>query len=72
MKIFTLPLEEGNHKHVQYTTNDTIGSYMLFLTNLCIDATVETGRLGRLQNHSCSAPNLKAWQVPTQPRVILS
>ena len=31
-----------------------------FFSNLCIDATSETGWLGKLLNHSHSTPNLKA------------
>ena len=37
----------------------------------CIDVTIESGRLGRPLNHSRTSSNLKIWQVPNLPRIIL-
>jgi len=71
LKIFTLPSEEGNQRHQEFMKDSSLGSYMLFVKEFCIDATSETGRLGRLLNHSRSAPNLKAWQLPNEKRVVM-
>ena len=68
--MFTLPSEEGNQRHEEYMKDSSLGSYMLFVKDFCIDATVESGRLGRLLNHSRSAPNLMAYQLPEDRKVI--
>ena len=61
----------------KYTMDETIGSYLFYFKEngkkYCIDATQETGRYGRLINHSCKHPNLvpKTIMVRNRPRLIL-
>jgi histone-lysine N-methyltransferase SETD8 len=60
-----------------YSLDTTKGCYMYYFTHrnkqYCIDATHETGRFGRLVNHSCKAPNCvpKVFSLNDEPRVIL-
>ena len=64
-------------RELKYSEDSTIGSYMLyFKTNkksFCVDATCESGRIGRLINHSRLVPNLRAkvYMMGENPRVIL-
>ena len=56
-----LSLREALERETQYTNNSETGSYMYFFrfnqTKFCVDATEESGRLGRLINHSRVSPN---------------
>ena len=63
------PLTSGRSWAEEY--GDAVGSYLLFFKDYCIDATSESGRLGRLLNHYKTHPNPKAWQVIDLPKVIL-
>lgn len=53
--------EEARKREVEYSQNPNIGCYMYYFSangrNFCIDATAESGRLGRLLNHSRRNPN---------------
>lgn len=52
---------EAKQRERFYATNPAIGCYMYYFSaksrNFCIDATSESGRLGRLLNHSRKSPN---------------
>ena len=56
-------LEEAKNREMEYEKDPSYGSYMYYFTNdnksYCVDATEETGRLGRLVNHSKKRANLK-------------
>ncbi|XP_066255830.1 histone-lysine N-methyltransferase Set8-like isoform X1 [Euwallacea similis] len=60
-----------------YAQNENAGCYMYYFkhngTQYCIDATEETGRFGRLVNHSRTNPNLvtKTLIVDKIPRLVL-
>lgn len=58
-----LTAQEAKKRENDYLKDPTKGSYMLYFTKdsktYCIDATSESGRLGRLINHSKMKPNLK-------------
>ena len=53
--------EEARKREKAYAANPAIGCYMYYFSangrNFCIDATAESGRLGRLLNHSRRNPN---------------
>ena len=54
--------KEAQKRDDMYSKNtDKYGSYMYYFihkgTKWCIDATIESGKLGRLLNHSCKVPN---------------
>lgn len=55
--------EEAKKREDEYSKDPSIGCYMYYFSacnrNYCVDATVETGRLGRLLNHSKKNPNCK-------------
>jgi [histone H4]-lysine20 N-methyltransferase SETD8 len=57
-----ISMQEGERREMEYAKDESIGSYMFFVTSgnrkFCIDATTESGKLGRLINHSRSAANL--------------
>ena len=69
--------ESAKHRETQYSLDTSKGCYMYYFKykdkQYCIDATQETGRLGRLVNHSCKAPNCvpKVFTLNNIPRVIL-
>ncbi|XP_023322755.1 WD repeat-containing protein 43 isoform X2 [Eurytemora carolleeae] len=69
--------ESAKHRETQYSLDTFKGCYMYYFKykdkQYCIDATKETGRLGRLVNHSCKAPNCvpKVFTLNNIPRVIL-
>ncbi|CAK8672602.1 histone-lysine N-methyltransferase set-1-like [Clavelina lepadiformis] len=52
---------EAKDRELEYALDSSIGCYMYYFTsrgqNYCIDATAESGRLGRLLNHSRKNPN---------------
>nr|XP_039266648.1 N-lysine methyltransferase KMT5A-A-like [Styela clava] len=54
---------EAKQREDKYAKDATVGCYMYYFifdnTNYCVDATVESGRLGRLLNHSRKNPNCK-------------
>ncbi|KAH1011727.1 hypothetical protein HUJ04_001038 [Dendroctonus ponderosae] len=68
---------EAKDREEVYAQNETAGCYMYYFKHnglqYCIDATKETGRLGRLVNHSRSNPNLvtKTIMVDKKPRLVL-
>uniref|UniRef100_H2ZMV0 SET domain-containing protein n=1 Tax=Ciona savignyi TaxID=51511 RepID=H2ZMV0_CIOSA len=53
--------QEARSREQEYACDTSIGCYMYYFnarnTNYCIDATSESGRLGRLLNHSRRNPN---------------
>ena len=54
--------KEAEVRDEKYSKNiDKYGSFMYYFvykeTKLCIDATIESGKYGRLLNHSCKKPN---------------
>ena len=54
--------KEAEVRDEKYSKNtDKYGSYMYYFvhkgTKWCIDATIESGKYGRLLNHSCKTPN---------------
>lgn len=69
--------ESAKDRETQYSLDTTKGCYMYYFTHrnkqYCIDATQETGRFGRLVNHSRKAPNCipKVFTLNDEPRVIL-
>ena len=64
-------------REAQYQGDPTKGSYMYFFEHkgkqYCVDATEETGRFGRLINHSLKKPNCatKVVAFEDSPRLIL-
>ncbi|XP_050292734.1 histone-lysine N-methyltransferase PR-Set7-like isoform X2 [Anthonomus grandis grandis] len=68
---------EAKEREELYAQNENAGCYMYYFKHngiqYCIDATEETGRLGRLVNHSRSNPNLvtKTLMVDKKPRLVL-
>lgn len=58
-----ITVQEAKKRELDYEKDPTKGSYMLYFSKdsktYCIDATSESGRLGRLINHSRKKPNLK-------------
>jgi len=73
-----MSLEEGVSKEAEYSEDAEIGSYIYFFCfkgkKYCIDATGESGRYGRLLNHSKVSPNCKTRLVEEpegHPRLII-
>jgi histone-lysine N-methyltransferase SETD8 len=74
-----IDLVAAKEKESEYSQDITKGCYMYYFNHrdkqYCIDATKETGRYGRLLNHSCKTPNCvtKVVMLPNQeePRLIL-
>jgi len=70
-------LEDANNREAEYSRDVTKGCYMYYFkyqdAQYCVDGTAESGRLGRLLNHSCVQPNLltKVVSLDDQPRLIL-
>lgn len=68
---------DANEREAEYARNPAIGSFMYFFTHagkrFCVDATAETGRFGRLINHSRKAPNCgtKLVVVGQIPRLVI-
>lgn len=71
-----IDITTANKRETEYSEDERNGSYMFYFKykdkNYCIDGTFESGRLGRLLNHSCKHPNLiaKVITVKKQPRLI--
>lgn len=70
--------KEGKIREEEYSKDPNIGSYIYFFEfkgeKYCIDATKESGRYGRLFNHSCKIDNCKMKRVEYPegtPRLIL-
>lgn len=70
--------KEAEVRDEKYSKNtDKYGSYMYYFihkgTKWCIDATIESGKYGRLLNHSCKTPNCatKILEVDGLPRLII-
>lgn len=73
-----MSMEEGKTKEEEYKKDPEIGSYIYFFSfkgkRYCIDATSESGRYGRLLNHSKNHPNCKTRLVEEpegHPRLII-
>lgn len=72
-----IDIVEAKVREELYAQNENAGCYMYYFKHndiqYCIDATKETGRLGRLVNHSRSNPNLvtKTILVDKKPRLVL-
>jgi len=70
--------KEAEKRDEKYSQNtDKYGSYMYYFvhkgTKWCIDATIESGKYGRLLNHSCKTPNCatKILEVDGLPRLVI-
>jgi len=70
-------IDSANQRESEYSMDVSKGCYMYYFrhqgSQYCVDATAETGRLGRLLNHSCKHPNLitKVMVVDDSPRLYL-
>ncbi|XP_022689700.1 N-lysine methyltransferase KMT5A-B-like [Varroa jacobsoni] len=62
-----IDLKEARRREELYVRDAAVGCYMYYFqhenTNHCIDATLESDRLGRLINHSIRSANLKTKSV---------
>ena len=69
--------EEAQSREARYRADPTIGSYMYFFEHsgkqYCVDATEESGRFGRLVNHSKKNNNCftKIFTFQNMPRLVL-
>lgn len=72
-----IDLSSAKDREKQYSCNTMVGCYMYYFEyqskRFCVDATAETGRLGRLVNHSRRRPNCKTKVLGINglPRLIL-
>jgi len=72
-----IDVASAKDREVKYSLDVNKGCYMYYFKhkgkNYCIDGTSETGRLGRLVNHSCKQPNMvtKVVELGQDPRLIL-
>lgn len=73
-----LTMEEGRDRETEYQRDTDIGCYIYFFSfkgkRYCIDATTESGRYGRLLNHSKQRANCKTRLVEEPegiPRLII-
>lgn len=71
-------MDEGVKREEDYSEDHRIGSYIFFFNfkgkRFCLDATAESGRYGRLLNHSRLKPNCKTRLVEYpegKPRLII-
>ncbi|XP_048734635.1 N-lysine methyltransferase KMT5A-like isoform X2 [Ostrea edulis] len=70
-------LSTAKHREKEYSENPKFGCYMYYFVhknrNYCIDATAESGRLGRLINHSKTAANChtKLTEINQRPYLML-
>ena len=69
---------EAKKREAIYSLDSNVGSYMFYFKDslgrsFCVDATNESGRYGRLINHSKENQNLKAtvFMIENEPRLIL-
>ncbi|VDI17698.1 histone-lysine N-methyltransferase SETD8 [Mytilus galloprovincialis] len=67
----------AKQKELDYSKDPSIGCYMYYFThktiNYCVDATAESGRLGRLINHSRTKNNchMKLTEINDRPYLML-
>jgi histone-lysine N-methyltransferase SETD8 len=72
-----IPYEVAKKREEAYAQDQSIGCYMYFFEykskHYCIDATAESGRLGRLLNHSKLDGNCQAklFETAARPYIIL-
>lgn len=73
-----IDLKRADIRDQKYSENtDKYGSYMYYFvhkgTKWCIDATIESEKIGRLLNHSCKTPNCatKIIEVDHIPRLVI-
>ena len=72
-----IAISVAKERESMYSLDNTKGCYMYYFHHkdkqYCIDATKETGRFGRLFNHSCKTPNCetKVVMLGDSPRLIL-
>lgn len=70
-------IDSANERETEYSMDVRKGCYMYYFKHqgkqYCVDATEETGRFGRLLNHSCKHPNLitKVLMVDDSPKLYL-
>ncbi|VDK27695.1 unnamed protein product [Taenia asiatica] len=68
---------EARAREAEYNKDPNVGSFMFFFSHgnqrYCVDATEETGKLGRLINHSRLHPNCVVKVIPINgiPRLAL-
>lgn len=67
---------EARERDLSYTHDYSLGSYMYFFKwrdqTYCVDASKESGRLGRLVNHSIECANMitKVYEHKGEPRIL--
>lgn len=72
-----IDIGSAKDRESMYSLDTTKGCYMYYFNHkgkqYCIDATQESGRYGRLVNHSCKTPNMvtKVVMLGDMPRLIL-
>lgn len=72
-----IDVASAKEREFKYSLDVSKGCYMYYFKhkgkNYCIDGTSESGRLGRLVNHSCKQPNMvtKVVELGQDPRLIL-
>lgn len=72
-----IDVASAKERELKYSLDVNKGCYMYYFKhkgkNYCIDGTHESGRLGRLVNHSCKQPNMvtKVVELGQDPRLIL-
>jgi histone-lysine N-methyltransferase SETD8 len=71
-----IDLNEARRRELQYAQDQNTGCYMYYFKHndqqYCVDATAETGRLGRLVNHSRNGNLLtRTVSVDNKPRLVL-
>lgn len=67
-----ISFDKAKKRECEYLLNPAVGCYMYFFTfqnrKYCVDATSESGKLGRLINHSTKTPNLTTRLFPIGDR----
>ena len=72
-----IDLDTAKQRDKDYKENKDVGCYMYYFSfmgkNYCVDATEETGKLGRLLNHSKTSPNCctRIVAINKQPYLII-
>lgn len=72
-----LDCAEARQRESAYSSQPSTGCYMYYFSwagrSWCVDATAESGRLGRLVNHSRALANLRTrvLEVASRPRLVL-
>merc|ERR1719319_1949235 len=70
-------IDSANERETEYSMDVSKGCYMYYFKHqgkqYCVDATEETGRFGRLLNHSCKHPNhiTKVLMLDDSPKLYL-